>query len=1046
VSPFAQPLRDTGADMSEPSRPSSPSAALPPAPLLHAWLEQSHELLALTDDAGRLRWCNPAFERATGLGTSATLLDAAPPDWQHGTARSALSAALRTGRGPATELALRGADDQLLWAQVRVSRVGADWLWTLVDVTAHQDLANRAQHLSELLDMAQEFGRLGVWEREIPSGRGHWDRHVFAFWGMEPNQGGTPDFAVAATRVHPDDRVDGRYLESTRQPGRHKARYRVVHPDGSVRWIHSQWEVKNGPDGHPTRAIGIMFDDTEVYELARSRDDTVAQLKLVTELADVVLWRHDFKTNRVHYNDHGFKVLGIPHRAGGLTIDEARSFTHPDDALRLAASSAHALATGVPIDIEVRHRRGDGQWRYILVRRVIERDASSAPLAFIGVSLDVTEQVEHSRRAEQLTRRLEAASDAARVGIWTTVVGTRETEWNRQMYELFDMTDLGEPPTLGHWLSRCVHPDDVARVAQTTRSFQHRETRGFEIEFRIRRRDGQLRWMVLRGDLDRSAPEATRAFGIAMDVTDRHLAQAALQTANERAALIARHAGIGTWQSDESGLPALWDEQMFRLRGLEPRPTSLNREERLALVHPDDRPHMLDTFPRRIYDAQTTAYEFRVRWPDGQYRWLASRSAPLLDALGKVVRRVGVNWDITDHKNAELARQQALLAERESRAKSEFLARMSHELRTPLNAVLGFTQLLQLDARQQPGSGQLDKLSHIRAAGEHLLTLINDVLDLSSLEAGTLKLDLQSVALAPAVARALPLIEEAAAARRVTVRTGLLNGTVRADATRLHQVLLNLLSNAVKYNRAGGEVIIETTPGEAETTLSVRDTGRGMSEDQLAHLFEPFNRLGLDAEGIEGSGIGLTIARALVDSMGGHLGVTSEPGQGTEFRVVLPRGCTEAERAVATPGGSPPESLAGVADALAATIRPAQVLYIEDNAVNVLLVNELMAQLPRLRLESATTGAAGVARARALRPDLVLIDMQLPDFDGFEVLRQLRAQPDTASIACIALSANAMPEDIARALAAGFDDYWTKPIRFKEFLVAMARRFPLDAS
>ena len=1029
--------------MSEPSAPSSPVAP-PSAALLAAWLEQSHDLLALSDGTGRLHWCNPAFERATGLGPASELLAAAPADWQNGLPRSTLTTALQTGQAPDAELALPGAAGQVLWVRLRVSRVGADWLWTLCDVSVTHELASRTQHLSELLDMAQDFGRIGVWEREIPSGIGRWDRHIFNFWGMEPTPGGAPDHAEALSRIHPDDR-SAAYMDSTRRAGRYARRYRVVQPDSSIRWIQSQWEVKNSDQGVPVRTIGIMFDDTEVYELARSRDDATAQLKLVTELADIVLWRHDFKTNRVHYNDHGFKVLGIPYRTGGLTLEEARSVTHPDDVPRLAASSAHALATGVPVDIEVRHRRADGQWRYILVRRVIERDATGEPLGFLGVSLDVTEQVEHSRRAEQLTRRLEAASDAARVGIWTTVVGTRETEWNRQMYALFDMTDLTEPPTLGQWLGCCIHPDDLARVTQITRSFLHRETRAFEIEFRIRRRDGQPRWMVLRGNLDRSGAEATRAFGIAMDVTDRHLAQAALQTANERAALIARHAGIGTWQSDESGLPALWDEQMFRLRGLEPRSASLNREERLALVHPDDRAYMLDTYPERSGTPQATAYEFRVRWPDGQYRWLASRSAPLFDGLGKVARRVGVNWDITDHKNAEFARQQALLAERESRAKSEFLARMSHELRTPLNAVLGFTQLLQLDARQQPGSDQLDKLSHIRSAGEHLLTLINDALDLSNLEAGTLKLDLQPVVLALAVARALPLIEDAAAARRVTIRTGRLDGAVRADTTRLHQVLLNLLSNAVKYNHVGGEVVIDTTPGDPDTTLSVRDTGRGMSADQLAHLFEPFNRLGLEAEGIEGSGIGLTIARALVDGMGGHLGVTSQPGQGTEFQVVLPRACTEADAAPAPVGASPPESLADIAATLAATVRPAQVLYIEDNAVNVLLVNELMAQLPSLRIESVATGAAGVARALSLRPDLVLIDMQLPDFDGFEVLRRLRAHPDTAAIACVALSANAMPEDIARARAMGFDDYWTKPIRFKEFLAAMARRFLLDA-
>jgi len=735
-------------------------------------------------------------------------------------------------------------------------------------------------------------------------------------------------------------------------------------------------------------------------------------------------------------------VLDIRYKPGGLPLEEARAVTHPDDVAKLAASSAHALATGVPTDVQVRHRRADGRWRDILVRRVIERSASGEPLGFIGVSLDVTEQAEHSRRAEELARRLEAAAGAARIGIWTTVIGTRQTEWNPQMYELFDMVDAIEPPTLGEWLARCVHPEDLEQVTRTTRAFLRHESRAFEIEFRIRLRDGRVRWMVLRADLDRSGGDPTRAFGIAMDVTERHTAQAALHAASERAALIARHAGIGTWETDESGQPALWDEQMFRLRGMTPRAASLNRDERLALVHPDDHGQVLDTHPELIASAQGTAYEFRVRWPDGQYRWLASRSAPLFDGLGRVVRRVGVNWDITDHKNAEFARQHALLAERESQAKSQFLARMSHELRTPLNAVLGFTQLLQLEARQRPGdSDQLDKLSHIRASGEHLLALINDALDLSSLEAGTLKLDLRPVSMALAVARALPLVEEPAAARHITIRTGRLDGLALADHTRLHQVLLNLLSNAVKYNRIGGKVIVESTLMASDVRLCVRDTGRGMNAEQLAHLFEPFNRLGLDHDGIEGSGIGMTIARALVEGMGGRIGVTSEAGRGTEFEVVLP----QAEAVTTTRPAELREldAMAEIASAPQPGKRTGQVLYIEDSSVNVLLVEELIGHLAGVRIVSELTGAAGVARARSLRPDLILIDMQLPDFDGFEVLRQLRTHPETAAIPCVALSANAMPEDIARALANGFDDYWTKPIRFKEFLGAMALRFPV---
>lgn len=187
--------------------------------------------------------------------------------------------------------------------------------------------AVRAQHFAELLEITQEFGRLGVWEREIPSGAGRWDSHVFGFWGIPPDAG-TPDPLQAAARVHPDDRSNV-YLDSTYSAGRYAARYRVVRPDGSLRRIHSQWEVKNSALGVPARTVGIMVDDTEVYELAHAHDHTAAQLKLATGLADIVIWRPDLKTDRAQYNDHGFKVLGIAHRPDGLSLAEASSKAHP---------------------------------------------------------------------------------------------------------------------------------------------------------------------------------------------------------------------------------------------------------------------------------------------------------------------------------------------------------------------------------------------------------------------------------------------------------------------------------------------------------------------------------------------------------------------------------------------------------------------------------------------------------------------------------------------------------------------------------------------
>jgi CheY-like chemotaxis protein len=234
-------------------------------------------------------------------------------------------------------------------------------------------------------------------------------------------------------------------------------------------------------------------------------------------------------------------------------------------------------------------------------------------------------------------------------------------------------------------------------------------------------------------------------------------------------------------------------------------------------------------------------------------------------------------------------------------------------------------------------------------------------------------------------------------------------------------VLLNLLSNAIKYNREGGRVHLAAAADGAQVRLSVRDTGRGLDAAQLGHLFEPFNRLGIEREGIEGTGVGLAIVKSLVDAMGGEITASSESGDG----------CKALN--APTPARAVPAMLPGRYEG--------KVVYVEDNAVNVLIVRELVARCPGLQFTSAPDGEHGVRRTLELMPDLVLVDMQLPDFDGHEVLRRLRADPRTAGIPCIALSANAMPEDIERARAAGFADYWTKPIDLPAFMAAMAERF-----
>ena len=970
----------------------------------------SRDAMALSDESGRLLSCNPAFRDHFG---------------------DALPEGVTPSLVPAAGLPRCERQFGAGWFAVQARRTPEGIAWLFESLAAQREAAEAAR-LRELLEIAQEFGRLGVWERDVGSGQGRWDRHVFAFWGLDPAQG-TPGLEEATRYIHPEDHFRGTYGRSMDAPGRYAQHYRVMRPDGSVCRIHSQWEVKPGTDGRPARIVGVMMDDTEVYQLARSLDDASAQLKLAVDLADIAIWRHDLRSNLMHYNERAFAVLDIPPRLEGIPIDEVRSYIHPDDLPEVLASARRALTADRPTDMQARYRRSDGSWRHVLTRRVVQRGADGTPLAFLGVALDLTDQVERQREASELAFRLDIATRAGGVGIWSRDPVTEAGDWNEQMFAINGRPTALGTPTRHEWIEQIIHPDDRPRMRVARDALLAAPDAAVEHEYRIVRPDGEVRWLINRA---RRVPWNGREmiFGVTIDVTERRLTEQKLRSADQRAALAARSAGIGTWEVDFGGGAERWDEQMFRLRGMEPAPHPPTRAERLALVHPDDRGRNLDARPDTMYDRRPMRYEFRVLLPDGGVRWLASRSIAVTDEQGRTMRRLGVNWDVTDAKQAEAAREATAVAERASQAKSQFLARMSHELRTPLNAVLGFTQLLQLEDTDPDRSA---KLGHIRGAGEHLLSLIDSVLDLSSLESGSLTLDIEALAVPTLVDQALPLVAVLAQRHGVRLLRGEVDGVVRADRTRALQVLVNLLTNAIKYNRRGGEVRVGARVDGETVVMTVQDSGRGMSATQLEHLFEPFNRLGAERDGIEGTGIGLTIVKALVGSMGGRIAVDSQPGAGSRFEVQLPRAALAEQPA---PGPGPahaaPASL---------PLSRGQLLYIEDNPVNVMLVEELVNGLSGLSITSEATGADGVARAIALRPDLVLIDMQLPDFDGFEVLRRLRAHPDTAGIPCVALSANAMPQDIATAMAAGFDDYWTKPIDFRQFLGALEQRFPQGA-
>ena len=770
-------------------------------------------------------------------------------------------------------------------------------------------------------------------------------------------------------------------------------------------------------DPVPRAASGELFDslhDTAgvlMPHLERRREEAMAQNLIAV---------HDFHGRYVRVSAAFETVLGwTPADMIGRRILD---FVHPEDVDRVRARLA-VLRTGQASDapFECRYRARDGGHRWLLW----SSEVAAHEERVYSAGKDITDR----KRNETALRESEARYRLLAENATDMIAGHDLNGVNTYVSSAgHALTGYHPDELIGQSAYALIHPDDHERL-QTAHERLVVTGERQRLVVRLRRKDGTWVWIETIARLVRD--ERSRPTGIqsaSRDVTEHKHAVEALEAAREHFRRAFDDAPIGVAIVDRRGYFERANAPLCDLLGYE-EDELVGRRNPLELIHPEDRRGEEEGLRRLLRgECRTYALERRLVHKDGHAVWANITCSVMREGIGGIeteARLLAHVEDISDRRrNAEDLLRAREEAERANLAKSEFLSRMSHELRTPLNAVLGFAQLL--DGDPDISAEQRDSVDRILRGGYHLLNLVNDVLDISAIESGRLPIPTEPVPSAAVVREAMDLMRGLADERSIRMRCDLPDDelVVNANAQRLKQVLLNLVANAIKYSPSGAEVAIKVERARKRALIHVCDTGPGIPDEQLERAFAPFERLGARRD-VEGTGLGLPLSRNLVQAMSGRLTAVSGPG-GSTFTVDLPLARDTARDAVAAFGDE-------VAPANNGNGHVRRVLYIEDNASNVDLLDRLVGSRGDLELHAANRGDAGIELARRIRPDVVVLDLHLPDTTGDAVLAQLRAAPATAGVPVIVVTADAAGEHEHRLLAAGATAYFTKPLDLSRF-------------
>ncbi len=934
----------------------------------------------------------------------------------------------------------------------------------VLEITERKRAEAAVRESEERLRLAAQAARFGLYNVDLQTGEVYCSPELKQIFGLPDSASFTRERSIEL--IHPDDREEVlRAVEASLDPrgnGEFENEFRALRPDGSMRWVLARGKtlfIGKGRRRKMTRVIGVTFDITERKEAEKRLHASEEMFRTIFDLSGIGILQIEPSTGRFLRANREF-CNWIGYSEAELLMMVIEEIAHPDDRNDKWTSVERFLRGEIDeYSTETRCVRKDGRIVWGLITSRMLRDAGGRPVLTVTAVQDITERKKFEEALMGSEGRYRNLIETANEGVWLVDTEGAISYVNERMANLLG---YAAEEIIGRKIPEffCFGQDAPKAIEHINRVLQG----GYaEFDFRLRRKDGgELYVLVSTSPIYDAQDAVVGAMGMFTDITERKCAEEALRESERRLKLSLTAGRAGTWEWRIKDDKLIWSDEYYDLFGMKPGALEPGVENFLLCVHPEDRDRIVVEMSEVLQERKDAEHEFRFIRPDGSVRWAQSNAQLTLDESGEPERLVGITFDITERKQADMERDELLRKEQEARAqaeaanrgKDEFVAMVSHELRSPLNAMLGWSKILRkggVDAKTQAHAVEV-----IERSARAQQTLIEDLLDMARIVGGKLRLETRPVVLARVVEAAADVVRPAAAAREIELTTFIKSADeVTGDTDRLQQVIWNLLSNAVKFTTHGGkvEVILERVGPSAQITVT--DTGRGIKAEDLPFIFDRFRQAdSSSARRSAGLGLGLALVKHLVELHGGQVSANSlGEGQGASFIVRLPVRAVRGEAAPVKVAERDGHRAAGRGGRTrerenwdiyhSFPLDGVWALIVDDEADARELVATLLKQYGA-RVTAAACAAEALDKLRkgesGARPDVLVSDISMPDEDGYMLIESVRRLPpdEGGKIPAIALTAFERPSDRIKALASGFSMHVPKPVEPEELAMVIA--------